>query len=368
VTARKEYRIRLLTPAFAGGADQKKAELRASSIRGGLRFWTRAILGYYVGSSNDGLKEISKIEKELFGDTKNASLLQIRVSKQFFPPFEKLDVKGSTKSLSWLGYDCLDLNGKLKRNAIPHETVFTVFSMFRRRNKTDASDEIGIRSVENLKNLTEASLWCFITFGGLGSRSRNGWGSMKFESDPEISFLKNDIWKSPTDGLQSILSSGHEAFGVKGNATRSLPGYSHFSKGNTGIFYGNASKNALAALSAIGRDIIDWRDQNLTRKEVRAAFGLPYSFGKGTIVHNKTEKEGRRAGPLLLSICADAGEFFPVMLFLKSVFLPKGAYPVWKKNIKTHVDIGDPNSTISSMLNGLAKSDVLTDKTPEVLK
>ncbi len=51
----KTYNIELLTPCFCAGADQTKAEIRAPSIRGQLRWWFRALGGTPQG------------EKEVFG-------------------------------------------------------------------------------------------------------------------------------------------------------------------------------------------------------------------------------------------------------------------------------------------------------------
>ena len=49
-----EIEMHFVTPAFLSGADQKEAEFRAPSVRGLLRWWTRA-LGY------------AELEKTLFG-------------------------------------------------------------------------------------------------------------------------------------------------------------------------------------------------------------------------------------------------------------------------------------------------------------
>ena len=59
-----------ITPCFCAGADQAKAEIRSSAIRGALRWWFRAL-----GGSADA-------ETEVFGGSKpvTASSVLIRVS------------------------------------------------------------------------------------------------------------------------------------------------------------------------------------------------------------------------------------------------------------------------------------------------
>ena len=39
----QEFEVEIVTPLFLGGADPNKAELRAPSIKGALRFWWRAL-------------------------------------------------------------------------------------------------------------------------------------------------------------------------------------------------------------------------------------------------------------------------------------------------------------------------------------
>ncbi len=79
----KKYKMTCLTPCFCAGADQTKAEIRAASIRGELRWWYRALGG------------TADCETKLFGNVAGkarASAVAIRVStvengKQWKPDF-----------------------------------------------------------------------------------------------------------------------------------------------------------------------------------------------------------------------------------------------------------------------------------------
>ncbi|QSR84641.1 type III-B CRISPR module RAMP protein Cmr1 [Methylacidimicrobium sp. B4] len=67
------YDFEFLTPCFCGGADPTKAELRAPSIRGALRWWFRALGG------------TQEQEEQIFGtvrDKAKASSLVIRVERK----------------------------------------------------------------------------------------------------------------------------------------------------------------------------------------------------------------------------------------------------------------------------------------------
>ncbi|MBA4369031.1 MAG: type III-B CRISPR module RAMP protein Cmr1, partial [Desulfobacterium sp.] len=56
----KEFEVEIVTPMFLGGSDPKKAELRAPSVKGALRFWWRALYG------SDNLEKMKKREGEIF--------------------------------------------------------------------------------------------------------------------------------------------------------------------------------------------------------------------------------------------------------------------------------------------------------------
>ncbi len=74
-----------LTPLFLSGAEPRgEPELRASSIRGALRFWFRALLGGCFGADEQALQEIRRQEAQTFGaaggrDSAGASKVVVRV-------------------------------------------------------------------------------------------------------------------------------------------------------------------------------------------------------------------------------------------------------------------------------------------------
>lgn len=74
------FRLEIITPCFCAGADQKKAEIRAPSIRGQLRWWFRT-LGGFKSLSNLSVKEQEAL---IFGSTAgnagSAGKLLVRVT------------------------------------------------------------------------------------------------------------------------------------------------------------------------------------------------------------------------------------------------------------------------------------------------
>ena len=73
----REYE--LITPLFGGGAENKKADevsvIRATEIRGHLRFWWRATRGGQFST----IEELKKHEDAIFGSTEENSALQIEL-------------------------------------------------------------------------------------------------------------------------------------------------------------------------------------------------------------------------------------------------------------------------------------------------
>src|SRR6266571_3109716 len=75
------FTLRTLTPLFLAGADQTKAELRAPTFRGLMRYWYRALVGGVVGANERALPQIIAAESALFGATDTGSAITVQVSE-----------------------------------------------------------------------------------------------------------------------------------------------------------------------------------------------------------------------------------------------------------------------------------------------
>lgn len=69
-----KYKCEVITPMFLNGAYGEHPELRGPSIKGGLRFWFRAVHAHLA------VKEMKEREGRLFGDTSGRSKVLIRIS------------------------------------------------------------------------------------------------------------------------------------------------------------------------------------------------------------------------------------------------------------------------------------------------
>lgn len=106
-TLKATYRV--VTPLFAGGADQQSsAELRAPAFKGVLRFWYRAVaLPFCKGDRH----EVRKQEKELFGSTDGQASFMLKIDA-VDPPGDPVPAGTRWDSLgsAYLGYGVIGWN------------------------------------------------------------------------------------------------------------------------------------------------------------------------------------------------------------------------------------------------------------------
>jgi CRISPR-associated protein Cmr1 len=142
---RLELECEIVTPMFLGGADGKSAELRASSIKGALRFWWRAMLG------NLSIQELYKQESQIFGS----------VGENSYKSPVSIRIKG--KRIESKNFELVPHKPFMKASAFsPKETFQVVMTSF--------SQEL----LEQAKNTF--ILTCIL--GGFGKRVRRGMGSV----------------------------------------------------------------------------------------------------------------------------------------------------------------------------------------------
>ena len=163
------YECEVVTPMFLGGANIKISEIRTQSIKGALRFWWRAIYG-----KKYSLEEMKKKETKIFGNTEQKSNVTITIDGLNSVIKPKELPRGTSFSvhnfpigiLHYLAYGTYKYEkGKgnvFIRSHIPNGVKFNI---------TIKTNKQYLDEVSN-------SFSAFIKYGGLGSRTRNGFGSI----------------------------------------------------------------------------------------------------------------------------------------------------------------------------------------------
>lgn len=192
---RIDCEIEILTPMFLGGAPQTAngkplCELRTQSIKGLLRFWWRAYeYGQLTADTNVNAKllELKTEEEKIFGSTSGIgnkssfaiSLSPKRLGTSMQPlPSHKVPVTGHTFSINILEYLCYGTHEFVKGQGIRFVREYIkegqTFQLQLRFDNQAYTEEI-LRA-----------FYLFSEFGGLGSRSRNGFGSMNIRNKDKV--------------------------------------------------------------------------------------------------------------------------------------------------------------------------------------
>lgn len=164
------FHLRTVTEVFSGGADIQNAELRPSAFRGPLRFWFRAMMGSIVG--ND-LVRLKHLEALVFGATDISSPFILRLADLPAPTLaDTLPPTPPSVGKSYLGFSMYSRSNeqiRLARGCIPAGQNFTLSLRFKRPD-------------QKLQDVVLGSLWLLTNFGGIGARSRRGFGTLAVRS------------------------------------------------------------------------------------------------------------------------------------------------------------------------------------------
>ncbi len=182
--------LKLASPGFFGGADHGKKEdtlLRAPSLRGMLRWWWKTLYRDIISG-----KEMEKLEDVLWGATSTGkSLISIKIAshqnlnQELFnykdrfnptPEFKRkhnlMDGRPQPQGLFYLSYG---MDERDKKRYFLDSGACWKLDISARKGKTKLSEE-------NIRNQALAALSLLCRFGGIGSKSRKGFGSIAWEN------------------------------------------------------------------------------------------------------------------------------------------------------------------------------------------
>jgi CRISPR-associated protein Cmr1 len=300
---------------FLGGADPRMApELRVPSLKAMLRFWWRALAWPRFLVENDydqnlAFQGLSRYEDDLFGSTRTGQsrfLMQANwanrngnadkfVSVSDWPP-------NSPYGSGYLGY------GITKSRVLPHQvgiyekTEFEIQCVFR------PTREQNLQTIPCWKSEITTALQALGLFGGLGSRSRRGFGSVHLSklddqpvAIPNINSLKKQI---------GMLLPKRERV--------ELPPFTSFSRHARIVLFQPASQSAARqAHKELGDSYRNFRGQpGQLRGATKRPLGLPLAG---------VDTDRRRASPVFMHIHPVEQSHVGIVTFLPAVFHPQ--YP-----------------------------------------
>ena len=178
-----EYEIDLITPMYGGGVVagvvDEEMPVRATSVRGQLRFWWRLLYGLKL-SLNDMRKE----EAAIFGSTQSASKVALRVrlpdTRLSLKAMASISEEGGKKKIVFetgknkLQYAIFPFQGKIGKKGEPDIAPSLALVNAGFKLLLSFSPKLPDAQREQVLN----SLHGWINFGGLGARARRGCGAL----------------------------------------------------------------------------------------------------------------------------------------------------------------------------------------------
>ena len=384
-----EATYRVTTPMFLGGAEQQ-AELRLPSFKGVLRFWWRASVWPRIAAQGGSVKTLHDQEADLFGSSHEKvgqSKISLRLMDSGVP---QVIPKGAQlkdgnvvvgQGARYLGYGVMEaftrrdrrtnqikaLEGELTRSCLEAPFQFTVAIALRPGlTELQRQDLVGAVQVVGL---------C----GGLGSKSRKGYGSLTLVG---LKGTNHPVsWEAPSRAAD-FVEAVRTLFGaarLPGTSLERLPPLTAFSDHARVLAVGGAPRDTpLALMDRLGREMIRYRswgkngrvlgnvareadfkfkaDHELmvvqrhprNRHPARIVFGLPHNYGKAED-HKEVEPADphldRRASPLFVHVHQTSSQPpVGVLIFLPAEFLPPQ---------RSHISVG--GSRVPLLRDGLWK-------------
>lgn len=156
-----QFDCEVITPMFLAGADGVTPELRPASIKGALRFWWRALHGDLVGQDGNLLK-LKEQEAELFGGV-GTNARRSKVTVRVVETQIMTEQRQFGLELKYLLY------GVEKRKFIKEGSTFKIILQIHE------NDPEKLKSIKEDLNIVMS---LFHHLGGIGAKSRNGFGSV----------------------------------------------------------------------------------------------------------------------------------------------------------------------------------------------
>ena len=364
--AKIEVTYRVVTPLFCAGVDPESPELRLPSFKGVLRYWWRALAwsrchgdlevvrqqeDMLFGSAGGGQSRVSmhlalelasdhqqpdsRVRQSRGGSVGGSNPYARRVLKDGVLKVPGQGVVGD--GARYLGYGVMKAfgsqKGQVTRSCLQAPFSFTVLMRGRNLNET---------AVTSLKD----TLIALGTVGGMGAKSRKGYGSLVIQS---LRVDGAEYWSPP----QSLSALGDVVRTFwQGDSKRALPEFTALSQNSRHVLLSSDKSEPMDMLDLVGREMIRFRswghkgkilgavesernfvaDHDLMKKRhrkshpERIAFGLPHNYGKhdDQQVGPFDRELDRRASPLFIHIHECGSTPVAVLSFLPARFLPEG--------------------------------------------
>lgn len=384
-------KYRLVTPLFGGGVMPRENDpsklIRETSVRGQLRFWWRAM------RASGTIGEMKAREDEIFGsggeDARQSKLfVKVRVTNTgnekdiFRLEGERIKAIDEWAKIAYAAFALQPSREEQRAGVMPKKV----------REKVEF--EVELSFPEDLRSEVEAALWAWETFGGIGGRTRRGFGAIellqikengqqqsvkKYRKETAEHQIREDLKKHllPNKACHAELphlseetvfriraaKDVKEAWEVAVEKLRSFRQFRRDKKTGKESPYGKSQWPEPDEIRRLSGNL----QPSIVGKFPRAVFGLPIIFHfpqEGGAIPDATLKPkefDRLASPLILRPIACEDGAVAIALILETPRLPKGGLELEVENKKLDVDAElDSKEAAALTKDGL---DVLQNKT-----
>ncbi len=227
---RFECELELVTPAFLAGADQTSpqgCDLRGATLRGQLRWWWRTMHAAHLARA-----DLRALENAIWGSASQGGAVTLRIQgcstgkHADAYPFDKLKIldQASAKNTE-IKYRKDQYGEKPSRTVLPDKVtpghVYISYGMDEKKGRRPyrlhgASWKVSLLcrpanlngktlTAEQVRREAEGALWLLLQYGGVGSKSRKGFGSLR-----SVTNLGTDSVKR----CQEIARASRESLGM----------------------------------------------------------------------------------------------------------------------------------------------------------
>lgn len=175
-----KFEVEFVTPCFLGGAEGN-AEIRTAPFKAGLRYWWRVLYGNRYKDT-----ELKEVEDKLFGSTERVSAVRFSIEKvenfktdkNGFPNGKRMPVlhSGRTMQINILDYLAYGKYSYIKGSGNVYSNTHLCPGIKIRCTILLSAELNDVQKMQIKDALKAVAL-----FGGLGSKSRNGFGSFKIQ-------------------------------------------------------------------------------------------------------------------------------------------------------------------------------------------
>lgn len=285
-----ETTLELVTPAFLAGANQQAedCELRPATLRGQLRWWWRTMHAGYLDVAT-----LRQLEGAIWGDTKTGAAISLHLgpmkpagTSTNPKAFRKNNHRGATsQGLFYVSYG-MDEPPKASRFYLEAGRKWELTILARGYSppkdlKQDGKDKRPPWTLDAPLILAQAkaALALLCRYGGVGSKSRKGFGSL-FSADCDS--LNDSFCAQEADKIRRAMNANTE---FQENWVHSPSLKQMLTMPEKAVKESDVWK-ALGCLGGAYQDTVKARDKNQRRN-----FGLP-----------RRADAGRHASPLILKI------------------------------------------------------------------